>query len=64
MNLRESPLLYSNNGSESSWFCSLVLHSRYKQKYKKNNKSALKSACLRTLVKKRRGRKNEKTLTG
>ena len=49
MNSRESPLLYSNNGNESSWSFSLVLHSRYKEKYKKNNESALKSACLRTL---------------
>ena len=64
MNSRESPVLYSNNGDESSWIYSLVVHSRYKEKYKKNNESALKSASLRISVDKRRGRKNQKILTG
>ena len=58
----ESPVLCSNNGDESSWICSLVLHSRWKEKYKKNNESALKSASLRISVDKRRGRKNQKIL--
>ena len=64
MNSRESPVLYSNNGGESSRICSLVLQSRYKEKYKKNNEPALKSASLRTLVDNRRSRKNQKILTG
>ena len=55
MNSRESPVLHSNNGNESSWICFLVLHSRYREKYKKNNESTLKSASLGISVDKRRG---------
>ena len=54
MNFWESPVLYSNNGDESCWICSLVLHSRYKEKYKKNNESAQKSVSLINSVDKRR----------
>ena len=64
MNSRESPVLLSNNRDESSWICSLVLHSRYMEKYKKDNESALKSAYLRLLVDKRRDQKIQKILIG
>ena len=62
MNSRESPVLYSKNGDISSWICSLVLHSRCKEKYRKNE-SALKSASLRISVDKRGVWKNQKILS-
>ena len=62
MNSRESPVLYSKNGDISSWICSLVLHSRCKEKYRKNE-SALKSAPLRISVDKRGVWKNQKILS-
>ena len=51
MNSQKSPVLYSKD--ETSWICFLALHSRYKEKYKQNNESALKSASLRISVVKR-----------
>ena len=62
MKTRESPVPYSKNGDISSWICSLVLHSRCKEKYRKNE-SALKSAPLRISVDKRGVWKNQKILS-
>ena len=59
MNLRESPVLYSSNGDKSSWIYFMVLHSRYKEKYKKNNEYLLKSTSLRILADKKRSKKLE-----